>query len=152
MHERHGGETDAQRQDMLATATAHEGTTIYIRPLILLVRVHVCVRCPCPTFPYTRSNSRQCKHVSIAIRAGTGSGCQHMAAHAVRNRPCLPVYEHRRTSLGCVALAVLLSGFRSSSHLICCTDRTVMLKGSLLWAAWSLLDCLLLATVVKVSV
>ena len=57
-----------------------------------------------------------------------------------------------RARLGCVALAVLFSGFRSGRRLICCTDRTVMLKSSLLWAAWSSLDCLLLATVVVVSV
>ena len=36
MHERHGGETDAQRQDMLATATAHEGTTILYTPILIL--------------------------------------------------------------------------------------------------------------------
>ena len=36
-------------------------------------------------------------YVSIVIWVGTGSGCQHRAApsivHAVRNCPCLPVYE-----------------------------------------------------------
>ena len=52
MHERHGGETDTQTErqlDMLSTATAHEGTVI--RPFNF---VRVCVRCPCPAFPYTR--------------------------------------------------------------------------------------------------
>ena len=46
----------------------------------------------------------------------------------------------------------LVLGFRSDRHLICRTDGTVMLKNGLLWAAWSSLDCLLLATVVEVSV
>ena len=68
--------------------------------------------------------------------------------HAVRNRPCLSVYELRQAThrLGCVA------GFHSGHHLICCKDRTVILKSSLLWAAWSTLDSVLLATVIKVSV
>ena len=56
------------------------------------------------------------------------------------------------TSVRHVALAVLFSGFHSGHHLICCTDRTVILKSSLLWAAWSTLDSVLLATVVKVSI
>ena len=45
-----GGETDAQteRQDRLAAATAHEGTT---NNAPIFVCVHV--RCPCPAFPYT---------------------------------------------------------------------------------------------------
>ena len=50
------------------------------------------------------------------------------------------------------ALAVLFSEFHSSHHLICCKDRTVMLKSSLLWAAWSSLNSVLLVTVVEVSV
>ena len=66
-------------------------------------------------------------------------------------------HHHRGIStlvlwLGYVTFAVLFSGFRSGRRLICCTDWTVMLKSSLLWAAWSSLNCLLLATVVEVSV
>ena len=38
-----GGEIDAQRQDRLAAATAHEGTT----------NARIFVRGPCPAFPYT---------------------------------------------------------------------------------------------------
>ena len=51
---------------------------------------------------------------------------------------------------GCVALAVLqFSRFCSGRRLIWCTDQTVMLKSSLLWA--SSLDCLLLATAVVIG-
>ena len=52
----------------------------------------------------------------------------------------------------CVALTVSFSGFHLAHQLICCTDQTVMLKSSLLWAAWSLLDSVLLATVLLVVV
>ena len=38
-----------------------------------------------------------------------------------------------RQSLDCVALAVSLSGFYYSHHLICCTNWTVMSISSLLW-------------------
>ena len=67
--------------------------------------------------------------------------------HAVRNHPCLPVYELRQARLGCVALAVSFSGFHSVCFLICCTDQTVILNSSLLWVAWSSLNSVLLATV-----
>ena len=35
------------------------------------------------------------------------------------------------TELYCVALAVLFSGFHTGRHMICCTDRIVMLTSSL---------------------
>ena len=88
-----------------------------------------------------------------------GQGAKHRAAPSIAlqllgvwNRPCWPVYEHQWARLGRVALAVSLSEFHSGCHLVCCTDWTVMLKSSLLWVAWSSLDCLLLATVVEVSI
>ena len=106
---------------------------------------------------YTRAVAkpgRQCKHntyVSIAIWA-----VLWQIRVPTQVRACLEssVLTGVRARLGCVALAVRVSfsGFHSGHCLICCTDQTVMLKSSLLWAAWFLLDCLLLATVVEVSV
>ena len=102
----------------------------------------------------------QCKCWSLPTHA-FGQGCNKAGnvdttltyqLQAVQNCLCLQVYELRQARLGCVALAVAFSGFHSCHRLICCTDRTVMLRSSLLWATWSSLDCLLLATVIEVSV
>ena len=66
-----------------------------------------------------------------------GSVNQHRAVPSIACWACpeSSVFTGVRARLGCVALAVLFSGFRSGRRLIFCTDWTVMLKSSLLWAA-----------------
>ena len=85
------------------------------------------------------------KDSNTAETVNTTFDNEHM--HAVQNHLCLPV--HQLTKL--CSFAVSFSGFHSGRCLICCTDQTVMLKSSLLWAAWSSLDSALMATVIKAS-